>query len=84
MSYWDDDAEFLREIAAEMPQHRQRLLDIAHDLDREPPDGPFLEELAGKLERWAEEGVIATREYAERLGDGLRTLALSLKRDPRQ
>lgn len=83
MSYWDEDAEFLRELAAEVPHHRRRLLDIAHDLDREAPDGPWVEELAASIERWANEGVIATREYAERIGESLRTLALTLKRHPK-
>jgi len=84
MSYWSEDAEFLRELAVQVPQHRRRLLDIAHDLDREPPDGPWVEELADSIERWANEGVIATLEYAERIGESMRTLALALKRDPSQ
>jgi hypothetical protein len=84
MSYWEDDAGFLRELAVEAPQHRRRLLDIAHDLDNATPDGVFVEQLAGKIEGWVRDSVLPTREYAEKISEELRCLSLALKRDPSQ
>lgn len=84
MSYWRDDAQFLRDLAVDVPEHRRRLLDIARDLDRAAPDGQFLEELAGKLSSWVDDSVLPTRDYAERLTEELRCISLAIKRDPSQ
>jgi hypothetical protein len=84
VSYWSDDAEFLRNLAVEVPTERRRLLDIARDLDNATPDGVFIEERAGKIEGWVAESVLPTREFAEKIGEELRCIALALKRDPSQ
>jgi len=86
MSYWNDDVRFLERLAEGMPPGTERrwVLDIARDLGKVAPDGVFLEELAGKIECWSEEGVTPTREYAEKLGEDLRSIGLALKKDPSQ
>jgi hypothetical protein len=84
MSYWDEDANYLREAAEELPQHRRRFLDIARDLEKSTPDGEFLEQLAGKIEGWVQERVLPTPGFAEELGENLRSLALMLRRHPSQ
>lgn len=88
--YWESDAAFLRQYAEPLTpdeinsSDRRRILDIARDLGKAAPDGEFLEELAGKIERWTEEGVTPTCEYAEKIANNLRSISLALKRDPSQ
>jgi hypothetical protein len=84
MGYWEDDAEYLRNLAVEVPAHRSRLLDIARDLDKDTPDGAFLEDLAGKIEGWVQDRVLPTPDFADELGEELRCLALTLRRHPSQ
>jgi hypothetical protein len=84
MSYWEDDARFLRDLATDIPHCRTRLLDIARDLDKSTPDGEYLEELAGKIEGWVAESVLPTRDFAEKISEELRCIALALRRDPSQ
>lgn len=85
MSYWSNDAEWLRDFAKHVPSHAaRRLTDIAHDLDKATPDGTFLEELAGKIESWSMERVTPTAEFAEEISNTLRDIALALKRSETQ
>ena len=89
MSYWDNDAGFLRQHARDpvlqgLRTTVQRLNDIAHDLERATPDGEFLEDLAHKIEGWVEQRVLPTQDFAEEIGQNLRCIALALKKDPKQ
>jgi hypothetical protein len=85
MSYWNDDAEWLRSFAKHCPNHAaKRLNEIAHDIGRVTPDGTFLEELAGKIEGWSQERVTPTAEFAEEISSTLRDIALALKKDDSQ
>jgi hypothetical protein len=79
MSWWNDDAEFLRTLADDHPDDAQRLRDIARDMDDAEPDAEFLDDLARKLTLWTAQRLVPTVEFAEEIAGQLRSVGLALR-----